>query len=327
MSNAESTPEAIAGPAASESRSAILRPRAVPLGGLRAMTVWRTLPQSGRTTIGAWCFIDHYRHDTPVDPTMVVAPHPHTGLQTVSWLFRGEIEHRDSVGSRAIVRPGDMNLMTAGRGIQHSEVATERSEPLHGVQLWTVLPDEHRDIEPFFEQVPTSAIGVGAAQVRTFLGSFAGSSARASTFWEFFGAEVTLPAGAHCTLPVGANHEHGVLIDTGALTIDDGRTRLDLEERELGYLEPGSEHLSLIAGDAPVRAIVLGGVPFPEPIVMWWNFIGRDADDIVRAREDWQREVIAGESPRGRFGTIDGDLAPLPAPGLPTVTLKPRRSR
>ncbi len=126
----------------------VLAPREVPLGGPRAMTVRRTLPQRGRSLIGAWCFVDHYGPDRVADSGgMSVAPHPHTGLQTVSWLFTGEIEHRDSAGHHAMVRPGEVNLMTAGRGISHSEVSTAETTELHGAQLWVALPGESRDVD------------------------------------------------------------------------------------------------------------------------------------------------------------------------------------
>ena len=138
-----------------------MTPREVPLGGLRAMTVRRTLPQRQRSLIGAWCFVDHYGPD-PVDDTggMNVAPHPHTGLQTVSWLFEGEIEHRDSAGNHAMVRPGEVNLMTAGRGISHSEISTPGTRTLHGAQLWVALPDADRHVEPdFAHHAPAAAHG------------------------------------------------------------------------------------------------------------------------------------------------------------------------
>ena len=133
-------------------RMEVLSPREVPLGGLRAMTVRRTLPQRQRTFVGAWCFVDHYGPDD-VDRQggMVVPPHPHTGLQTASWLFSGEIEHRDSAGHHAFVRPGELNLMTAGRGISHSEYSTPGTTVLHGAQLWLALPDSDRHTEPDFE--------------------------------------------------------------------------------------------------------------------------------------------------------------------------------
>ena len=134
----------------------ILSPRLVPLGGLRAMPVRRTLPQRQRSLIGAWCFADHYGPDrVATTGGMVVPPHPHTGLQTVSWLFSGEVEHRDSAGVHAMVRPGELNLMTSGYGIAHSEVSTPERDLLHGVQLWVALPEADRDlIREFQHHVP-----------------------------------------------------------------------------------------------------------------------------------------------------------------------------
>src|SRR6476469_8078196 len=130
----------------------MINPREVPLGGLRAMTVRRTLPTRGRTTIGAWCFCDHYGPDDVAETGgMVVPGHPHTGLQTVSWLFTGEVEHRDTTGAHAIVRPGELNILTAGSGIAHSEYSTPETTVLHGAQLWVALPESDRSTQPGFE--------------------------------------------------------------------------------------------------------------------------------------------------------------------------------
>ena len=138
MSNLETEPVELVcdSSTTAEADVVILQPRDVPLGGLRAMGVRRTLPQRARSLIGAWCFVDHYGpDDVSVTGGMVVPPHPHTGLQTASWLFAGEVEHRDSVGSLALVRPGELNLMTAGAGISHSEVSTPDTTALHGVHV------------------------------------------------------------------------------------------------------------------------------------------------------------------------------------------------
>src|SRR6476646_7970832 len=130
----------------------VIVPRQVPLGGPRSMTVRRTLPQRQRSFVGAWCFVDHYGpNDVAATGGMSVPPHPHTGLQTVSWLFSGEVEHRDSAGHHAFVRPGELNLMTAGRGISHSEYSTPATTTLHGTQLWLALPDRNRQVDPAFE--------------------------------------------------------------------------------------------------------------------------------------------------------------------------------
>ena len=138
----------------------VLAPREVPLGGPRALLVRRTLPQRARSLIGAWCFVDSYGPTpAPRAGVMDTPPHPHTGLQTVSWLYEGQIEHRDSTGAHQLIDPGQVNLMTAGRGIQHSEVSTTAAATLHGVQLWTALPEAARGAAPFFEHHRERAAG------------------------------------------------------------------------------------------------------------------------------------------------------------------------
>src|SRR5687767_2633423 len=172
------------------------------------MTVRRTLPQRARTLIGAWCFADHYGPDDVAETGgMDVAPHPHTGLQTVSWLFTGEIEHRDSLGMHAYVRPGELNLMTGGRGICHSEVSTPDSTVLHGVQLWLALPDADRDTERDFQHYAPPTISTNDAEIRVFLGSLAGSESPVRTFTPLLGAEIVLSAGATIELDVAAGFE------------------------------------------------------------------------------------------------------------------------
>jgi len=286
------------------------------------MPVRRTLPQRSRSLIGAWCFLDHYGPD-PVDVAgaMTVPPHPHTGLQTVSWLFAGDIEHRDSAGSHAIVRPGELNLMTAGHGIAHSEVSTTVAPTMHGAQLWVALPDSARDHAPFFEHFVPTPFDVDGATVRVFLGTLLGATSTASTFTELLGAQIDLPAGASIELPVDSRFEHGVLLDAGQLTIESSA----LPVSHLAYLEPGRSTLRLEAGAEPTRLLLIGGVPLGESIVMWWNFIGRSHDEIVGFREEWQADVVAGANGNGRFGTVLGyDGRPLPAPELPNVRLRPR---
>jgi redox-sensitive bicupin YhaK (pirin superfamily) len=300
----------------------ILEPRQVPLGGPRAMPVRRTLPQRGRSLIGAWCFLDHYGPD-PVDAAgaMTVPPHPHTGLQTVSWLFAGDIEHRDSAGTHAMVRPGELNLMTAGHGISHSEVSTSDAPMLHGAQLWVALPDSARDHAPFFEHYAPEPIGFEGATVRVFIGSLLGSTSTATAFTELLGAQLDLPAGATLELPIDGRFEHGVLLDAGELTVDGAQ----VPEAHLAYLAPGRSTLRLTAGGTAVRLLLIGGVPLGESIVMWWNFIGRSHEEIVAFREEWQTDVIAGGNGTGRFGSVAGYPGrPLPAPELPNVRVRSR---
>jgi redox-sensitive bicupin YhaK (pirin superfamily) len=309
-------------PGAASAPLEILEPRAVPLGGPRAMDVRRTLPQRRRSLIGAWCFLDHYGpDDVAATGGMVVPPHPHTGLQTVSWLFAGEIEHRDSAGSHAMVRPGELNLMTAGRGIQHSEVSTPETTVLHGAQLWVALPDADRHSPPFFEHYVPTPVRFGEATVRVFIGSLLGERSTATVFSPLVGAQLDLPAGASVELPIDPSFEHGVLVDAGELAVQGER----VEVSHLGYLEPGQSVLRLEAGATPVRALLIGGAPLGERIVMWWNFIGRSHDEVVQFRTEWQTDVVADSNADGRFGTVRGyDGRPLPAPEMPNVRLKPR---
>ena len=297
----------------------VLEPRDVPLGGLRSMTVRRTLPQRQRSLIGAWCFVDHYGPDE-VDASggMVVPPHPHTGLQTVSWLFTGEIEHRDSAGHHAFVRPGEVNLMTAGRGISHSEYSTPGTTTLHGAQLWLALPDGRRETDPAFEHHAPEPVSGEGWEARVFLGSLLGSTSPVTTHTPLLGAELLLDAGARVEVPVDPAHELGVLVDSGAVLVGDE----PLGKDELGYVEPGTTTLVLVAQE-PTRLLLLGGEPFGEKIVMWWNFIGRDHDEVVAHRAAWEARLEAGDTARFEL-PADDPLAPLHAPPLPGVRLRTR---
>jgi quercetin 2,3-dioxygenase len=297
----------------------ILTPRDVPLGGVRAMSVRRTLPQRHRTFVGAWCFVDHYGPDE-VDPQggMVVPPHPHTGLQTASWLFSGEVEHRDSAGHHAFVRPGELNLMTAGRGISHSEYSTPGTTLLHGAQLWLALPDSDRDTAPTFEHyVPEPVSGEGW-EARVFLGSLLGTSSPVRTYSPLLGAELRVRAGTTLLVPVDPAHEHGLLLDSGSLTVGDEA----LKAHELGYLEPGAATIPITAAEDAL-VLLLGGPSFGEQIVMWWNFIGRDHDEVAGFRAQWQRLLDEGADDRFSL-PADDPLPPLPAPELPNARMVKR---
>ena len=325
MSNTETAPaEVRCEPGGSEGRVEVLTPRDVPLGGPRAMTVRRTLPQRQRSLIGAWCFVDHYGpDDTAATGGMDVPPHPHTGLATVSWLFTGEVEHRDSLGVHAIVRPGELNLMTAGHGIAHSEVSTPDTTVLHGVQLWVAMPDDARDrARDFAHHVPAPGDLEGGGVVRVFLGSLAGDTSPIATATPLLGAELLLEPRARVVLAVDATFEHGLLVDRGTAVLQ-GRP---LARGELGVADPGPSTLEIVAGDEPARLVLLGGPPFGEQIVMWWNFVARTHEEIVAFRADWE----AGSE---RFGEVEGYVgrdghrsvvARLPAPALPHATIKPR---
>jgi quercetin 2,3-dioxygenase len=331
VTNPERNPDEIVCEAAAATGVEVMVPREVPLGGLRAMQVRRTLPQRHRSLIGAWCFLDHYGPDRVADTGgMSVAPHPHTGLQTVSWLFTGEVEHRDSAGNHAMVRPGELNLMTAGRGISHSEVSTAGTAVLHGCQLWLALPEHARHADPGFDHyAPEPMTGPGWA-ARVFLGSLLGSVSPVPTYSPLLGAELLLEPGTTLTLDVDPAHEHGVLVDTGVAAVAGQETK----PHELTYVPPGSASMTLAAYDAEVRLLLLGGAPFGESIVMWWNFVGRTHEEMVAYREMWQAQITSGgevvadsqDVDDGRFGVVVGDhLPPIQSPAMPNARLKERR--
>jgi redox-sensitive bicupin YhaK (pirin superfamily) len=319
VSNVETQPhETVCGTTAPANGVEILEPRDVPLGGPRAMTVRRTLPQRQRSLIGAWCFADHYGpDDVGATGGMDVPPHPHTGLQTVTWLFTGEIEHRDSLGSHALVRPGAVNLMTGGLGIAHSEVSTPGTTVLHGAQLWVALPEADRNAPKNFQHHEPTPTRLDGGSLSVFLGSLAGQSSPVDTFTPLLGAEVTVDAGASVELSLDAAYEHGVLADSEGLTVNGTPT----PRSAMAYLPTHTPTLRLTnTGDEPARALLLGGPPFGEEIVMWWNFVGRSHEDIVTARDEWMAHSA-------RFGEVegyDGDVQHLPAPAIPAVRIRPR---
>jgi redox-sensitive bicupin YhaK (pirin superfamily) len=320
----------------------VIRPREVPLGGLRAMTVRRTLPARERSFVGAWCFADHYGPD-PVEETggMDLAPHPHCGLATVSWLFSGELEHRDSLGTREVVRPGEVNLMTAGRGIAHSEVSTAGTSVLHGAQLWLALPAASAGMPPRFEHhAPPVLEPAHGVRAQVFVGELWGSASPVRVETPLVGAEVSLVAGASVEVPVPGGFELAVLVDSGSVTV----AAQALAAAEMGVLEAGAVGdggVVMTAGDEGARVLLLGGEPFGEEVVMWWNFVGRSHEDVASAREAWEAEAVAyeegsgaGQGPTGagsgRFGTVpgyEGEVSRIPAPALPGVHLRPRGNR
>ncbi|MGO1510476.1 MAG: pirin family protein [Actinomycetales bacterium] len=331
MSNLETRPAemVLSCPDADPPGIEVVTSRVVPLGGPRAMPVRRTLPSRARSFVGAWCFVDHYGPDD-VDLTggMDVAPHPHTGLQTVSWLFTGEIEHRDSAGVHAVVRPGELNLMSSGAGICHSEVSTPGTTVLHGVQLWLVLPRGSRGGPRDFQHHVPEPVDLpgGAGTASVFIGELLGEASPVRTSTALLGAELTVAPGGAVDLDVRADFEHGVLLDAGDVEVDD----VPIERAELAFRPPTGDPLRISnAGTSPARVILLGGEPFREEIVMWWNFIGATHEEVVAAREEWN---AGGTGPGGyagseRFGRVEGyegERAWLPAPDLPHVRLRPR---
>jgi redox-sensitive bicupin YhaK (pirin superfamily) len=281
--------------------------------------VRRLLPHRGRRMIGAWCFVDHYGpDDLRLQQGMRVPPHPHTSLQTVSWLLDGTVLHRDSLGTEALVRPGELNLMTSGMGIAHSEESVGSDQLLHGVQLWVALPHPVRDtISPSFEKYSRLPRVEGEGFAATvIIGSLGEVSSPASGQTPLTGADVEVSAGAAVRLPLRRDFEYAVVALAGAVEV----AAHPIGVGQMIYLGTDRHELAMRAS-ADARALLLGGEPFGEEIVMWWNFIGRSHEEIVQARADW-------ESESERFGEVSGFDGPrLPAPPMPNTRLKSRGRR
>lgn len=312
----------------------VLAARKVWLG--KTTLVARALPDRDIRMIGAWCFLDHYGPEDVRDaPGMQVYAHPHTGLQTVSWLIEGEIEHRDSLGTQALVSPGTLNIMTAGRGIVHTELSRPDKPPvLHGVQLWVALPDAVRGQAPRFDRyVDLPALERPGVHGRVLIGEIDGVRSPAISFSPLVGADLSLDPGAEVALEVDPAHEHGVFVIAGAVILDhdDDQDQNPVGTDEVGtdnlvYLGTARNRIRLTAGAAGARALLLGGEPFAEELVMWWNFIGRSHEEIASLRQLWEhRDTDAGTD---RFPPVlDRSERVMEAPTMPTVPLKPRARR
>jgi hypothetical protein len=285
--------------------------REVTLGG--DTVVRRLLPNLGRRLVGPWCFVDHYGPDDVTDgPGMRVPPHPHIGLQTVSWLLDGEVHHRDSLGSDQLIRPGELGLMTAGGGIAHAENSPVRHPALlHGVQLWVALPGPARATEPGWQHhasLPAhSADGMTATVI---MGELDGAQSPGTAFSAIVGVDVSLAASADAVVPLEPDFEYAVLTMSGALDVDG----VTLTPGAMLYLGCGRRDLRLVS-DPGARVLLLGGEPFDEEIVMWWNFVARTGEEITQARERW----MTGPG----FGSVPDAGDPTPAPPLPPGTLQP----
>ena len=279
------------------------------------ITVRRFLPLRLRRSVGAWCFVDHYG-PMSVDGAagMRVPPHPHIGLQTVTWLISGNVLHRDSLGSEQMIRPGQLNLMTAGRGIAHAEESPAEHDPsLHGVQLWVALPDASRHAEPAFSHhAELPSVGLGGFEATVLVGSLGGARSPALTFSEIVGAELAAVRDASGRIPLAAAHEHVIFVATGSAGVEGTMLR----PGQLLYLAAGRDQAG-VSAPAGSRLFLLGGVPLGERLLMWWNFVARTPEEITAAVAGWRE---------GRFGTVaDYDGEPLPAPPLDAVRLS--RSR
>jgi redox-sensitive bicupin YhaK (pirin superfamily) len=272
------------------------------VGGL---PVRRALPRRPHRTVGAFCFLDHFG---PVDlersDAMQVGPHPHIGLQTVTWLLEGDVLHNDSVGSEQPIRPGQVNLMTAGRGVAHAESARRNDRGTHGIQLWVAQPEATRHGDPAFEhhaELPEVELGRGTATV--LVGALAGVASPARHDTPLVAADLALRPGAS-TVPLDPSWEHAVVVSEGVVEVDGA----SVVPGQLAYLGLDRHDVELRGVDG-ARVLLVGGEPF-EDIVMWWNFVARSRTEIVAARADW-------EGHGDRFAEVRSHLARIPAPATP----------
>lgn len=273
------------------------------------MTIRRALPTRLRRKVGPWCFLDHFG---PVDVShgdgMRVGPHPHIGLQTVTWLYEGEILHRDSLGYVQSIVPGQLNLMTSGSGISHSEESPHpHPAGLHGLQFWIALPESARCRPAAFNHyAELPSLRHQGLDVTVIVGDYLGGQSPAQLYSPAVGLDLRSPGPAQALLPLRPDFEYAALVTIGSAEIDG----VPLVPGTLLYLGGGRDSLQLRAPGA-LRMALIGGEPMGEEILMWWNFVARNKDEITQAVDDWN----AG---RGGFGRVQGyNGAPLKAPAAP----------
>jgi hypothetical protein len=278
--------------------------REVEIGDLRVL---RALPVKGRRLIGPWCFLDRFGPLTfSLGAPMDVAPHPHMGLQTVTWLLAGEVVHDDSLQQEALLRPGGLNVMTSGDAIAHAErTPDDNTGRLNGVQLWTALPNDHRRDKASFQHLAETPVAeFRGGIVRVFSGTLGETTSPALHFSDLVGADLQIHPGETLTVPLRPQHEHAVLVLTGRAALH----RQPLHPDSLYYLGTQRGELA-ISSDSGARVLLIGGLPFAETILMWWNFVARTPEEIRQAREDWEGHR--------RFGDVRAYRgARIPAPEL-----------
>ena len=283
---------------------------------LGAFKVRRALPARQRTMVGPFIFVDQFgpARLAPGEG-MDVRPHPHINLATVTYLFDGAIEHRDSIGSRKVIEPGAINLMTSGKGIVHSErsPADARAEgpSFYGMQTWLALPDGREELDPAFEHVPGNELPLiegNGVEARVLMGTLWGKSAGTTCHSPTIYADIALDAGASVPIDAEAD-ERAVMLVEGTASLDGH----ELEAFALYVLQPG--HAARLSATTAARAMLLGGGAFSTPRHVLWNFVSSSHDRIEQAKQDW----IAR-----RFPLIPGDLEEyIPYPAVPKTVSYP----
>ena len=274
------------------------------------MGIRRVLPTKGRRTVGPWCFVDLMSPADVANPDpMEVGPHPHIGLCTVTWLFEGEALHTDSLGSEQVIRPGELNLMTAGHGIAHAELevrpgsTTARADYVKGAQMWLAQPDSTRHGPSSFvhhKDLPRVDLGVGEAQV--LIGTLAGASSPVETDWPTVGADLVIRGPAE--VAVDPEFEHAIAPIDRRIKVDD----VIVEPGELGLIPTGFDTLRFEADGGRGRFMLIGGTPFAVRIQMWWNFVARTRQELTQAWHDWENHND------DRFAPVSSSLQRIDAP-------------
>lgn len=274
---------------------------------LGAFEVRRTLPSKARTMVGPFIFVDQFGPaHFDIGRGMDVRPHPHINLATVTYLFEGAIDHRDSLGTYATIRPGALNLMTAGKGIVHSErtPAPERTSgsPISGMQTWLALPDGKEEIDPAFEHVAKDDLPLvenDGVSARVIMGSLWGATAPTTQHSATIYADILMNAGA--SIPIDADmDERAVLVAIGQASLDNER----LETHSLYVLKPGQA--MTLRAESDCRVMLLGGEAFTTPRHVWWNFVSSSRDRINQAKADWKAQLFP------KVPGDEGEFIPIP---------------
>lgn len=281
-----------------------ISPHSTDVGGIQ---VNRVLPRRQRRLIGAWCFLDHIGPVSGNEIDLHVGAHPHIGLQTFTWMMQGEILHRDSLGTEQVIRPGQVNLMTAGRGIAHTEDSVAGQHAIHAAQLWIALPKEHADTEPRFDHYPELPRWREQNMDMTLLiGSHAAHTAPTIFFSPLVGIDLQAVQAGQVNLELRADFEYGLLPLQGSWSIE-GEA---FAENDLAYLGCGRRQL-VLESPAGGRALLVGGASMNDEVLIWWNFVSHSRTAIIQAQRDWENDN------KNRFADVPGATKRLVPPPIP----------
>jgi redox-sensitive bicupin YhaK (pirin superfamily) len=276
------------------------------------MGILRVLPTKGRRTVGPWCFVDLMNPDDVASPPpLEIGPHPHIGLSTVTWLFAGAALHSDSLGTEQLIRPGELNLMTAGRGIAHAELGVEAqaavgTNGIMGAQMWLAQTDATRDGGNGFQHLPELPVAeVGEGEARVLIGSLGGAASDARVDHPTVGADLTFSGSLE--VPTEPAFEYGVVPIDQPIRVQDAI----VEPGSLALVPTGFEDLTFAARSGPARMLLLGGEPLGVEVKMWWNFVARTLDEITEAWRAWR------DHDDDRFGPVPSRLTRIDAPTPP----------